>query len=124
MTDLDITLSRKIDYDPELITTYARKLYDKADHITFSHTLAFGACGGLGAYWYTNDDGTGVFLGILFAVIGYVIGEGKSFHYRLEAQVALCQAKIEENTRALTDAPLESQYEALPSLTATRKANL
>lgn len=93
--------TKKIEYDPELIATYAKGLYDKADLITLYHIAFWGICGGGGAYWYTRDDSIGFFVALSFSFIGYLIGQAKSFQYKLEAQVALCQAQIELNTRMI-----------------------
>jgi hypothetical protein len=37
--------------------------------------------------------------GVVLGVLGYFVGQARAFHLRLLAQTALCQVKIEQNTR-------------------------
>jgi hypothetical protein len=59
---------------------------------------------GGGAGYALASRSTQTIVGLLGAVvvgfIGYKIGEGKAFALKLQAQTALCQVRIEENTGA------------------------
>lgn len=44
----------------------------------------------------TKSLGVGVLIGV---VLGFILGQRKSYHLKLEAQLALCQIQIEKNTR-------------------------
>ena len=97
-------------YDPKIIEQYANKLYRKASSfvagsivIGASLGAAFGAVPltSLGASWpIPSYLGFATLLlgGLLGALIGYVIGDTRSFGYRLQAQSALCQLQSERNT--------------------------
>ena len=97
-------------YDPRVIEQFAEKLYRKASSfvagsivIGASARALFGAVPltSLGDSWpIPSAFGFATLLaGALFgAVIGYVIGDTRSFGYRLQAQSALCQLQIERNT--------------------------
>ena len=122
MLEQDLLTSQKVEYDPELITTFAKQLYNKADWIILYHVLSYGLPGGFGAYLYTKDDAIGFFVGLSFSLLGYLLGQNKAFHYKLEAQVALCQVQIESNTRALTEARIEANDNS-QSLSAKRLAD-
>jgi len=43
--------------------------------------------------------GLGLLGAILFGLLGFWLGRERAFQLKLQAQTALCQAKIEENTR-------------------------
>src|SRR3981189_377133 len=69
----------------------------------------------LGDSWpIPHQFGFGTLLaGILVgALAGYVIGDARSFGYRLQAQSSLCQLHLERNTAAL----LSDSYSAVPAL--------
>lgn len=88
-----------VEYDRNVIHEFAERLYLKANFIAWVYSI-FGLLIGLivgvivsphvHLYW-----GFGSILGI---VIGLNVGKDKSFQYKLQAQTALCQAKIEQNT--------------------------
>lgn len=100
-----------VEYDSKLIYQFAESLYKRADGIVASQTiggLALGFAGGVAIVYVTQHGGD--FEDVLLnaftasgAVIGGLLGflgaQAKAFHLRLQAQTALCQAKIEENTR-------------------------
>ena len=97
-------------YDPKIIEQYADKLYRKAfsfvaGSIVIGASLgaAFGAVPltSVGSSWpIPSYLGFATLLlgGLLGALIGYVIGDTRSFGYRLQAQSALCQLQSERNT--------------------------
>jgi hypothetical protein len=97
-------------YDPKVIEQFAEKLYRKASSFVAGSVVigaslgaAFGAVPltSLGEAWpIPSYLGFATLLlgGLLGAVIGYVIGDTRSFGYRLQAQSALCQLQSERNT--------------------------
>lgn len=97
-----------IQYDPAVINQFAEELYKKADNIVRKSTLQYGLMGlillGVPAKvsgWQSGAVLPGLFGMVLAGAVGHGIGKSKAFKYRLEAQTALCQAKIEENTRKI-----------------------
>ena len=97
-------------YDPKVIEQFAEKLYRKASSFVAGSVVigaslgaAFGAVPltSLGAAWPIPSYlgfATLMLGGLLGALIGYVIGDTRSFGYRLQAQSALCQLQSERNT--------------------------
>lgn len=115
-------------YDPKVIYRYANGLYGRAQMLVLVYTLVGVLIGGgLGKAYSTVKDLTSstpsltnvlgsafgapppppppssssssTLLGILaFGLLGFWIGSNKAFVLKLQAQTALCQAKIEENT--------------------------
>jgi len=99
-----------IEYDPVIIGRYASRLYTRARSITVLYTFLGGviAVGGIGFVARAADFGTFgmgmgemLIIGLVGALIGYVLGSERAFWLRLQAQNALCQAQIELNTRHL-----------------------
>jgi hypothetical protein len=100
-------------YDPRVIEQFAEKLYRKASAFVAGSVVigaslgaAFGAVPltSLGAAWPIPSylGFATLLLGGLFgSAIGYVIGDTRSFGYRLQAQSALCQLQAERNTAIL-----------------------
>lgn len=82
-------------YDRTVIVEFADRLYNKAGTIVFTYTL-IGILAGGSLYLFSKT--TGIVLAVVFGFIGFLIGNEKAFWYKLQAQTALCQAKIEENT--------------------------
>jgi hypothetical protein len=106
------------DYDPRVIEQFAENLYRKASAFV-AGSVAIGAALGasfgavpltsLGASWpVPSIFGFATLLigGIFGGAIGYVIGDTRSFGYRLQAQTALCQLQTERNTAILAKAIL------------------
>jgi outer membrane biosynthesis protein TonB len=106
------------EYDPRVIERFAENLYRKASAFV-AGSVAIGAALGaafgavpltsLGAAWpVPSIFGFATLLvgGILGGAIGYVIGDTRSFGYRLQAQSALCQLQTERNTAILAKAIL------------------
>jgi hypothetical protein len=97
-------------YDPKVIEQFAEKLYRKASSFVAGSVVigaALGAAFGavpltsLGDAWPIPSylGFATLLLGSLVgAIIGYVIGDTRSFGYRLQAQSALCQLQSERNT--------------------------
>lgn len=97
-----------IEYDEFIIQQHARSLYESASALVWRWTILTGAAGGYGTYYYFRNphgptDPFFPFLAfIVCAIIGYSIGNSRAFSLRLQAQMALCQAAIERNTRNLS----------------------
>ena len=85
-------------YDPSIIIDYAENLYRQAD-MTLISTIAVGVLigGGLGAI--INRPVGAIVGAVACGFLGYLIGQNMAFQMKLQAQVALCQVQIEQNTR-------------------------
>ncbi|MCC4118110.1 hypothetical protein LLG90_22400 [Aromatoleum toluclasticum] len=92
-------------YDESVIQVYADALYERAAVIVFQYSAGVGVLGALGAHFSVGDQ-TAITAGFgIGALFGFILGRGKSFRLRLEAQTALCQMQIERNTRPSSRAP-------------------
>lgn len=102
-------------YDPNVIRAYADRLYTTALLIMVVYTVVGCLAGAVvaaaifGAYFNFFHFGLGVTsgqvvpaAGLLLGLFGFAIGHTKAFSLRLQAQQALCQLQIEENTRGST----------------------
>lgn len=93
----------QVQYDPDVIQTFADALYRLADRIVIGSTLLGGVIGGLLGYAIGSNAGGGALVALLGAgvggYLGYSRGMARTFQLRLEAQLALCQVEIEFNTR-------------------------
>jgi hypothetical protein len=99
-------------FDPSVIERYAEQLYRKADSVRIGSAIAgavlgviFGAApmSPLGEYLPVPAAFAmaTVLLGALVGgFIGYVVGEGRAFQIRLQAQMVLFQVQLERNTSA------------------------
>lgn len=114
-------------YDPKVICRYASDLYRRARLLVIMYTLAgiligisvgkmyaqyeaftsappalaalaFGALTGAQPTPSSSSPGWTVLGALFFGLFGFWIGTNKAFVLRLQAQTALCQVKIEENT--------------------------
>jgi hypothetical protein len=104
--------TRLPNYDPQVIERFADRLYEKAQSFVVGSVIvgaALGAAFGavpltsLGASWpIPSSFGFATMLvgAVSGAVLGYRIGDARSFSYMLQAQSALCQLQIELNTAA------------------------
>ena len=99
-------------YDKKIIHDFAEMLYAKAGSIVFFYTL-LGII--LGSTGFIVSQEFGLIFMFVFGGIGLMIGLEKSFWYKLQAQLVLCQAKIEENTSAasLTENAKEKVNQAI-----------
>lgn len=116
-------------YDPKVIYKYAAGLYSRAHMLVLVYTLvgvligsvfgkaygeykafmssppswssALGSAFGAPAPPPPSSSSTSTtLLGLLvFGLLGFWIGSNKAFVLKLQAQTALCQVKIEENTK-------------------------
>lgn len=116
-------------YDPNVIHKFATRLYSRAQLLVLTYTLVGVLIGGslgkaygayteitaspsstlLSAFGYSQaappppPTTNWTLIGILVVgLLGFGIGWNKAFILKLQAQTALCQAKIEENTRSTT----------------------
>lgn len=97
-------------YEERLIQTYADRLYSMAIVVVTLWTLLGAGAGYIAGQLLLRGNAGGE-TALVAGMIGFAIGQGKAFWYRLEAQVALCQVQIERNTRPNDGQPLT---EAVP----------
>ncbi len=114
------------EYDPRIIERHASKLYAKASAVVAGSAVVGGFAGAvfgsvpltsLGDAWPVPSAfgyATLLFGLISGALVGYVIGDARSFGYRLQAQSALCQIQLERNM-AQTARALEALAPAKPA---------
>ncbi len=88
-----------VEYDPNVIRGFADVLYKRAANIVMTNAAIFGVVGAVVGYTLKGGLTAVVGLGI-GGGIGYYLGLQKTFQLKLQAQTALCQTKIEENTRS------------------------
>jgi hypothetical protein len=106
-------------YDPRVIERFAEQLLAKADSVRVGCAVGGGIVGvlfgaapltGLRLVW-TIPGTFGVatmLIGALVGVlIGWVIGEGRAFRYRVQAQMAYFQLEIERKVEASLEAALK-----------------
>jgi len=93
------------EYDPKVIQKFVDRLYAQARSIVLTYTIAGVVVGGAGGYFGSQylKIGNPIVIAVvgllLLGAIGFAIGSKRAFVLRLQAQTALCQVKIEENTR-------------------------
>lgn len=95
-----------IQYDPKVIDEFANRLYKKArSTIAIFTVFGFLVGAGIGGMIFlaaSKAQGSGVgalIVLVILTLIGYAIGSERAFRLKLEAQTALCQVQIEQNTR-------------------------
>lgn len=86
-------------YDKKVIQEFADRLYRAARTTVFTYTMV-GALAGCVVLGMTTETAAVAVAVLASGYLGYQVGRERSFKMRLEAQQALCQAQIEENTRA------------------------
>lgn len=91
-----------IQYDRAVIQEFAERLYNKVNSIIRFYTIVGALLGGVGGYFLGKSLGGGMVTSAIVAVvaglIGFAIGREKAFLLKLQAQTAMCQMKIEQNT--------------------------
>ena len=91
-----------VQYDRAVIQEFAEKLYKKANSIIASYTIVGLLLGGVGGYFLGDSIGGGMtttaIVAVVVALIGFAIGWEKAFLLKVQAQTAMCQMKIEQNT--------------------------
>jgi hypothetical protein len=88
------------EYDPNIIRQFADEMYRRADSILGMYVV-IGALIGLIAGWMLGGILGAMIGGGIAGWIGYTMGTQKAFALKLEAQVALCQVAIAENTQTI-----------------------
>ncbi len=96
-----------VQYDPKVIQEFAEKLYKEADSVVMAAAIRWGLIfcliGGVLGLFLAKETSTGIIGAVLGAVAGGFLGSAtagtQAFLLRLQAQQALCQVKIEQNTR-------------------------
>jgi hypothetical protein len=115
-------VSQTINYDPRIIKAHATNLYMAAERLVRNAAILGGVIGilvgfvvgfGLGSLTENNDIR---FFAAIFGAAGGTIGlslfaaelaKGRAFQLKLQAQLAMCQVQIEENTRRFSpDGPI------------------
>lgn len=86
-----------IKYDPSVIRGFADELYRRANTIVIVNAAIFGLVGAL-VGGVVKGVGVAIIAALVAGGIGYYLGLQKAFLLKLQAQTALCQVKIEENT--------------------------
>ncbi|NLV68276.1 MAG: hypothetical protein GXY14_11460 [Spirochaetes bacterium] len=91
-----------VEYNPRIIQVYADKLYTQAN-ITVIINFIIGLVFGVIICYILERFLSSIVIEAVFILfttaIGYFKGQEKAFSFRLQAQMALCQAKIEEHTK-------------------------
>ena len=121
-------MSGSADYNPKIIERFADQLLGKADSVRVGFAVFGGIFGVVvGAVPLTPLESVwpipgrfgvatmllGTLIGIL---VGYVIGEGRAFRYRVEAQRALFQLDVERRVAAaVTKSVTEALAQAAPA---------
>jgi hypothetical protein len=113
-------------YDPKIIERFADQLLRKADTVRVGCAVGGGIFGvfvgavpmtplksvwGIPAGFGVATIIVGALLGVL---VGYVIGEGRAFRYRVQAQSAIFQLQIEQR---VASAVAEAVKESKPAAT-------
>ena len=101
-----------ISYDPTIINEFAERLYARANTVAVSYTLwgiGIGLSTGFVVSGLLGEVNRGrmpyeALCILLFGGIAHSVGRERAFQMKLQAQVALCQVTIEENTRAAVPA--------------------
>jgi hypothetical protein len=87
-----------VSYDPNVIQEFADKLYSRADAIVLGW-MALSALVGFFVGAMLGGGPLRLLLIFLGGAIGYAVGMQRAFLLKLQAQQALCQVQIEQNTR-------------------------
>ena len=92
-----------ITYDPKVLYKFAQRLYGEAFQVVVTSTIIGVVIGAVPGYFLDKQNGALALIGaVLVGAFGYSFGAAKAFSLRLQAQTALCQVRIEENTRKQT----------------------
>lgn len=97
-----------VNYDPGVIKTFAKLLYERANTVIAVNTV-IGVIVGAAAGKFAFGNGGMAVLAFIAGAIGYLIGSQKAFLLKLQAQTALCQVQIEQNTRGASALPDAAQ---------------
>ena len=92
------------EYDPKVIHEYAQRLYAQSKSVipAYFFTGLFAGLvifSGLSSILTYDFDFLIIAIGVMVGgVVGYGAGQSRSCELKLQAQIALCQTKIEQNT--------------------------
>ncbi len=86
------------EYDARIIYKFADALYRQARSIIFTYTFIGLLLGGVGGFVMAGEI-VAIVGALIVGFLGYAIGQQRAFQLKLQAQIALCQVRIEENTR-------------------------
>ena len=111
-------------FDPGIIEKYADHLYRRAASIVMGATVVgaiFGAIvGGVPltsyAHWpipHSAGYATAMIGALIGGFIGHVVGESRAFGLRIQAQMALHQLRVEQNTSAVVAAVVPQAQQPL-----------
>jgi len=87
-----------MEYDSEVIVEFASKLYSKASSIVITYTFFGAILGGIAGFSALQNSTFAIAGAILVGLVGLKMGIDKAFQLKLQAQMALCQVKIQSNT--------------------------
>lgn len=93
----------EVDYDPTMIQQFADKMYFQARVVICLYALVGAAAGCVGLAAAASEPKRIPFAAagaVIGGILGYFAAQPRAFQLRLLAQTALCQMKIEANTRA------------------------
>lgn len=97
-------------YKPEILETYATRLYRRASLSIVIYALAgiaIGALIGAGLATFSERgslESTMLICAFFGFAIGFLVGDSRAFMLKLEAQKTLCQLETEKNTRRYSQA--------------------
>ena len=98
-----------VTYDAIIIHAYVERLYRRANNAIVTYTLlgvGMGLSVGYILAGFLGEVGRGrkpyeALCILLFGGIAWSVGRDRAFALRAKAQLALCQTRIEENTRSI-----------------------
>ncbi|MDP6587998.1 MAG: hypothetical protein QF666_00975, partial [Alphaproteobacteria bacterium] len=115
-------------YDPTVIRSFADELYRIASRIVLMTILKYALVGAvIGAFlgstiWNSELLGAAI-VGVIAGIIGKFVGDEKAFEYKLQAQTALCQVQIEENTKPISAGHTDKKTAQNPAVNAPKAAS-
>ncbi len=86
-----------VTYEPRIIRQHAQTLYRRAAEVRVKYAI-LSACFFAVVAPYPSYVAVGIFA-VSGAGIGWATGSERAFQLQLQAQTALCQLRIEQNTR-------------------------
>lgn len=88
-----------MNYDKKIIQEFAEKLYAQAELAVVLYTVVGGLFGTAGSKIISGHNLIVVIGAVAGAIIGFALGRERALALKVQAQTALCQMQIEENTR-------------------------
>ncbi|PRQ02962.1 hypothetical protein ENSA5_19010 [Enhygromyxa salina] len=102
-----------VEYQSAIIHEHARRLYSHATAIIVFYALLGSMLGGIASYAMFDEPGPALMGALLSCLLGAAVGRTRSFQLRLEAQLALCQMRIEQHTLHVAQAQPHSTMQPL-----------